>query len=85
MLNWLLRQVKTPIAPWKYEGVPRRNMYHNQRYMVDATRDILSYLSGGNMIGYISSILSESGHLSLHKIKPIITGINEYLSNKDNQ
>ena len=60
-----------------------RNMYHNQRYMVDATRDTLSYLSGGNMIGYISSISFESGHSSLYKIadhNSIIRFINKIIN-----
>ena len=80
-----MEHIKTPIPSWKYDGVPRRNMSHHQRNMVDTARNLLSYLSGGNVIGYTSSILSESEQLSLPKFKPIINSINDFINNKDNQ
>ena len=60
----------------------QRNTYNNT---INITIAILSRLSGGNIVGLLSSVLTEYEQLSMTKYGAIVTNINKYISNEPDQ
>ncbi len=59
------------------------NVDFDNRRLKDTTRSLLKQLSGNNITGLLSSVLTEPEQVSLYKVKPIFDSINNYLESDD--
>ncbi len=79
----ILYNVSFTEKAWQFGYLGRNNMTHYQRNITDSIRRLICCLSGGNISGFVLSILSETEQLSLSKTKPILDVINSFVC-KDN-
>ena len=60
---------------WIYECATSEISKYSKQ-IIALTRNLLYTLSGGNIVGLLSNILSEVQQISLSKVKPIFQAIN---------
>eukprot|EP01083_Nonionella_stella_P146564 461149_1 len=71
-LQLLVERANTNTQQWKYDAYAPKDIGPSIRDTIATTRNVLSLISGGNITGLISSVLTTPEQLSLNKTKPII-------------
>ena len=68
----MIKHIESGLDPWPYTAHSKRTMTSSARETIDTTRSILMKISGGNIIDFLSSTLTESEQIQLSRVRPII-------------
>ena len=84
-LKSISRNIDSPMSVWTNPHFQRKQQSQHERETVDVMRSILQQVSGGNVITFLSAMLSESEQIQLHAVRPIMQSVNEFVNNDDNK
>ena len=80
----LLSNIKTTLSRWKYESYNTNAIGQYGRRIIQATRDILNILSGNNISGLLSNVLTEYEMVNITPFKGIFDGFKRYFDDDKN-
>ena len=68
---------------WTNPNNEQRLQNTHERDTVHIMRSILQSVSGGNVVTFLSAMLSESEQIQLYKLRPIIKSVHDFIENDD--
>ena len=73
-------QISGTLRPWTDKSKDNMSNYH--REIVDMTRKILNVLSGNNICGLLSSVLTETQQIKLSAVSPMTDSVQKYIDDE---
>ena len=84
-LKAVVQKTSGTLKTWSCTNKHRGQISKYQRAIIDTTRALLNTLSGNNISGLLSSVLTETEQISLSSIRPIFDSVQRHIDNTQNK